>query len=259
MTQSETAQAFAALHQPGNPLILYNAWDAGSARAIAKSGALAIATGSWSMAAAQGYRDGQELPFPFAMKILERITASVKLPVSFDFEAGYTEDPGELAENIDHLLTAGIVGVNFEDGLIGSSGLRPIEDQVRRIETLRAAADRRGVPLFINARTDVFFQGSKPEEHSALMPEALTRADAYAQAGARGIFVPGLITPELIGDFCATAALPVNVMQIGQAPDHSVLADLNVARISHGPLPYLTAMGEVTKSAAQALRTGNDG
>ncbi|WP_170336481.1 isocitrate lyase/PEP mutase family protein [Ruegeria arenilitoris] len=254
MTQSDKARNFAALHQPGKPLILYNAWDAGSAQAISKAGALAIATGSWSLAAAQGYKDGQDMPLSFATQILERMVGSVDLPVSFDFEAGFAEDLDTLANNIEQVISAGAIGVNFEDRLIGEVGLRSASDQADRIATLRRVADAKGIPLFINARTDVFFQGSKPEEHADLMKEAQTRAQSYADAGANGIFVPGLITPELIGNFCAEAPLPVNIMQIGQAPDHATLADLGVARISHGPAPYLAAMANVTNAATAALK-----
>ncbi|MEX0318038.1 MAG: isocitrate lyase/phosphoenolpyruvate mutase family protein [Ruegeria sp.] len=254
MTQSYKARAFAALHQPGTPLIFYNAWDAGSAQAVAKAGAAAIATGSWSLARAQGYGDGEEIPLEFAVQILERIVASVELPVSFDFEAGYAQDPEALARNIEQVLAAGAVGVNFEDRVIGGTELRPVEAQAQRIATLRGVADTMGVPLFINARTDVFFQGSKPDDHAGLMDEAKSRAAAYADARADGIFVPGLVTPELIGDFCTDAALPVNIMQIGQAPAHATLAELGVARISHGPAPYLAAMSGVTDAARAALK-----
>ncbi|MEX0365641.1 MAG: isocitrate lyase/phosphoenolpyruvate mutase family protein [Ruegeria sp.] len=254
MTQSDKARAFAALHQPGTPLILYNAWDAGSAQAVAKAGAAAIATGSWSLARAQGYGDGEEIPLKFAVQILKRIIASVELPVSFDFEAGYAQDPEALARNIEQVLAAGAVGVNFEDRVIGGTGLQPVEAQGQRISILRSVADTMGVPLFINARTDVFFQGSKPDDHAGLMDEAKSRAATYADAGADGIFVPGLVTPELIGDFCTATALPVNIMQIGQAPVHATLADLDVARISHGPAPYLAAMSGVTDAARAALK-----
>ncbi|SLN60259.1 Carboxyvinyl-carboxyphosphonate phosphorylmutase [Falsiruegeria litorea R37] len=253
MTQSDTARTFADLHRPGTPLILYNAWDAGSAKAIAKAGAPAIATGSWSLAHAQGFDDGQDMPLEFALHILARITTSVDLPVSFDFEAGYTDDLGTLATNMERVIAAGAVGVNFEDRVIGSAGLLAVSSQAERIATLRRAAQSTDVPIFINARCDIFFQGAKPEAHPELMAEAIERAQAYAQAGADGFFVPGLVTPELIGGICAATSLPVNIMQTGNAPDHQTLADLGVARISHGPAPYLTAMAGVTEAAKAAL------
>ncbi|SDC63405.1 isocitrate lyase/PEP mutase family protein [Ruegeria marina] len=257
MSQISLAESFAALHRPGAPLILYNAWDAGSARAIAKAGARAIATGSWSLAAAQGYADGQQIPLEFALQILARITASVDMPVTFDFEAGFAERRVNLATNTERVIAAGAVGVNFEDRHMGGAGLLPIGEQAERIGTLRHAAEATGVPLFINARTDVFSQGSKPADHPALMKEALARARAYAEAGANGLFVPGLVTAELIGALCEETILPVNIMQTGSAPDNATLARLSVARISHGPAPWITAMNRVTDAAQAALTIGN--
>lgn len=253
MTQTDLARAFAALHVPGKPVILYNAWDAGSAKAVAKAGARSIATGSWSLAAAQGYGDGQQMPLEFALQILSRICASVNLPVTFDFEAGFTASLSELATNAERVLAAGAIGVNFEDRYIGTPGLLPAKAQADRISTIRQIAEMTGVPLFINARTDVFFQGSAPPEHPALMDEALERARLYADAGADGLFVPGLVTEDLIGQICTASPLPVNIMQIGTAPDSKTLAELGVARISYGPSPYLAAMGTVTDSAKEAF------
>lgn len=253
MTQSDTARVFANLHRPGHPLILYNAWDAGSAMAIAKAGAPAIATGSWSLAHAQGFGDGQEMPLEFALHILARITTSVDLPVSFDFEAGYSQDNGVLATNLERVIAAGAVGVNFEDRVIGGKGLLPVQAQAERIAVLRGAAKATGVTIFINARSDVFFQGSKADAHPDLMDEVIDRAKAYAQAGADGLFVPGLTTPDLIRDICSATSLPVNIMQTGKAPGHRTLADLGVARVSHGPAPYLAAMAGLTEAANVAL------
>lgn len=253
MTQSDTTRAFAELHRPGAPLILYNAWDAGSAKAIAKAGAPAIATGSWSLAHAQGFDDGQDMPLEFALNILARITAAVDLPVSFDFEAGYTDDLSTLATNMERVIAAGAVGVNFEDRVINGGGLLATKTQAQRISTLRAAAQSTSVPIFINARCDIFFQGAKPDDHPDLMAEAIKRAQAYAHAGADGLFVPGLVTPDLIGEIVQATSLPVNIMQTGKAPDHQTLADLGVARISYGPAPYLSAMATVTEAAQKAL------
>src|SRR6476660_9345575 len=115
MNQTNKAKRFAELHVKGKPLLLYNAWDAGTAKAILAGGAEAIATSSWSVAEAQGYRDGEAIPLPLAEQIVARITATVDVPLSVDFEGGYSEDEGELAENISRLLDLGVIGVNFED------------------------------------------------------------------------------------------------------------------------------------------------
>jgi 2-methylisocitrate lyase-like PEP mutase family enzyme len=108
MNQTEKAKRFAKLHVKGSPLLLYNAWDAGSAKAIAEAGAKAIATSSWSVAEAQGYRDGELIPIALAEQIVGQIAATIDLPVTVDFEGGYNGDnDDELAGNIARLLDPG--------------------------------------------------------------------------------------------------------------------------------------------------------
>jgi 2-methylisocitrate lyase-like PEP mutase family enzyme len=123
MNQTEKAKRFAELHVKGAPLLLYNAWDAGSAKSILAAGAQAIATSSWSVAEAQGYRDGEAIPIELAQRIVGRIAATIEVPVTVDFEGGYTEDDSELADNISHLLDTGVIGINFEDRVVKGSGL----------------------------------------------------------------------------------------------------------------------------------------
>lgn len=253
MDQTLLARNFCELHRRGDPLILFNVWDAGSAVAVARAGATAIATGSWSVAHAQGFDDGQDMPLEFALQILARIVVSVDLPVTYDFEAGYAENLKELETNAERVIAAGAIGVNFEDRMIGTTGLRGIAAQCDRIAALRRASQSTGIDLFVNARTDVFFRGAPPEAHADLMDEAATRARAYAEAGADGLFVPGLTAPALIDEICAASPLPVNIMQTGKAPDQTVLAALGVARISHGPAPFLATMTGLSEAAATAL------
>tara|TARA_R110002049_G_scaffold140930_7_gene302379 strand:+ start:31307 stop:32068 length:762 start_codon:yes stop_codon:yes gene_type:complete len=252
MTQQDKAQMFAALHQKGVPLVLYNVWDAGSARAVSGAGAAAIATGSWSVAAAQGYEDGQALPLPALLRTAAEIVRAVDLPVSIDFEGGYAVDPAGLGENTRALVQTGAIGLNFEDQVVGGSGLHDLDVQVARIAAIRAAADAEGVALFINARTDLFLQ-SKPEDHAHHVAAALMRARAFAEAGANGVFVPGLADAGLIAQVCAQSDLPVNVMKSPAAPDISALAACGVARISHGPFPYRDAMKALGAMAASLL------
>ncbi|MBV1925970.1 MAG: isocitrate lyase/phosphoenolpyruvate mutase family protein [Rhodobacteraceae bacterium] len=250
MTQSDFAAQFAALHKPKAPLVLYNVWDTGSAQAVAKGGATAIATGSWSVASAQGFGDGQAMPLEQSLTILENITRTIDLPVTFDFEAGYADALADLAENTRRVAEAGAIGINFEDQVIGGDGLVPIIDQCARIATIRQVADDVGIALFINARTDVFLKGVTPDIHPDLMDEAQTRAKAYAEAGADGIFVPGLADADLIGQFCKNTPLPVNIMCNANSPDIATLTDLGAARISHGPGPYIQMIAELTNRAA---------
>jgi 2-methylisocitrate lyase-like PEP mutase family enzyme len=249
MTQSEKARHFKSLHQMGAPLILYNIWDAGSAKAVAKSGARAIATGSWSLAAAQDFDDGEAIPLDLVLQIAARIAQSVDLPLSVDFETGYASDPAGISANTHRLLETGAIGVNFEDQDLKSTGLYTVPDQVARLAAMRAAADHAGVPLFINARTDLFLKSLKTGNHAAYIDEALSRADAYAKAGADGFFVPGLTDPDLIARITEKSPLPVNVMMMGDKISIAQATQCGAARISFGPAPYRNAVQELTQNA----------
>jgi 2-methylisocitrate lyase-like PEP mutase family enzyme len=249
MTQTDKAQHFAKLHVKGAPLLLYNAWDAGSAKAIVAAGAQAIATSSYSVAEAQGYRDGEAIPIALAEQIVARIAATVDLPVTVDLEGGYSEDDGELADNLSRLLDRGVIGINFEDRVVKGSGLYSIDRQARRITAMRKAAEQKDINLFINARTDIFFEHS--DDAAQVVGEAIGRAKAYADAGASGFFIPGLVDEALIGRLCEAVSLPVNVMVMDGVPSNARLTELGVARISYGPIPYIRAM-EVLKQEARA-------
>lgn len=249
-----TADTFAALHQPRKPLVLFNIWDAGSAAAVAQAGAKALATGSLSMAGAQGYADGEALPFDALLAGICRITEVSSLPLSVDVETGYAADLPALCTNATALREAGVVGCNLEDRLIGRDELRPAERQAERIATVAEAG------LFINARTDLFLApllaGEDPNR-ADLVEEALVRAGVYHRAGAGCLFVPGLSDPELIRELCAASPLPVNVMRLDGMVNNAELAALGVARISYGPAPWREAMAEV-EAAARAAIGGTD-
>lgn len=243
-------RVFAALHVPGDPLILYNAWDAGSARAVASAGAKAIATGSWSVAAAQAYGDGEGLPLEMALAGAARIAGAVDLPVSIDFEGGYAVEPEALAANARRLAATGAIGCNFEDQVVGGDGLHPIEFQVARIAAMRAAT---GTAFFINARTDIFLQNGPATHDAAMADAAIARGHAYAEAGASGFFVPGLVDLALLEKVCRAVPLPVNFMAFPGAPGTRDVAATGIARISHGPNPYRTAMAALTAAAQAAF------
>ncbi len=251
MSQADKATRFAKLHIKGDPVILFNAWDAGSARAIVDAGAEAVATSSWAVAEAQGYRDGEAIPLELLLQIVARITASVAVPVTIDFEGGYTEDDAELAANVSRLLELGVIGINFEDRVVRGSGLYSVERQARRISAIREAAGKRNVDLFINARTDVFL--GKTVNPAQAVGNALERAKAYASSGASGFFVPGLRDDELIRRICAASELPVNVMVMEGLSPTKRLSELGVARVSYGPIPYVGVVKALKEHAQKAL------
>jgi 2-methylisocitrate lyase-like PEP mutase family enzyme len=252
MQQIESAKAFAALHRKGKPVVLYNIWDAGSARAVVEAGATAIATGSWSVAAAQGYADGEKIPLPLLAEIIRAIAGATALPLSVDFEGAYAVAPEQAAENVGKIIDAGAVGVNFEDRIVDGEGLHAIDVQSARIRAIRDMAEGRGMPLFINARTDLFLQEQDVGKHALLIDEACRRAKDYAAAGASGFFAPGMVDAGLIETLCGKVSLPVNILTRPTTPDIATMAGLGVARISYGPAPY-RAMIEKLKADAAAI------
>jgi 2-methylisocitrate lyase-like PEP mutase family enzyme len=253
MNQKERAELLQKLHVKGDPLIFFNIWDAGGAKALAEAGAKAIATGSWSVAAANGFSDGQDLPLDLAIANAKRITAAVDLPVTIDFEGGYAEDISKLKENIAAVIAAGAAGINFEDQIVGGEGLYSVEQQSSRIRAVREVADEAGLPFFINARTDIFLKILPAPDTEALVEEAAPRARAYAEAGASGFFAPGMRDPELIGKMCELSPLPVNIMVMGDTPSSKKMAELGVARISYGPGPYRMAMNYLASEAKKVF------
>jgi 2-methylisocitrate lyase-like PEP mutase family enzyme len=252
-TQVERATVFNALHTPGNPVVLFNAWDAGSAGVVARAGAKAIATGSWSVAAAHGYADGELLPLNLALATLREIVAAVDLPVTIDLESGYGRSSDAVADTFAKALANGAIGANLEDQVIGSDRLYAAAEQSARLRAARRAADSAAVPAFINARTDLFLKADPATHDDALLEAALQRAASYAQAGASGFFAPGLIDERLIGRLCDACTLPVNILARPGAPSAKRLAELGVARISHGPGPYRLAMRVIEEAAREAM------
>src|SRR5215813_3664591 len=249
--QTIKAQQFRALHIPGNPLVLFNVWDAGSAKAVAKSGAKAIATGSWSVANANGFTDGERLPLTLAIDNLRRITAATELPVTIDLESGYGNTPEEVGRTIELAIEASSVGCNLEDSFPANGALRDVLDQCDRIQCAREAADKTNLPFFINARTDVFFPSAEQDDGAKVI-EVLERARAYAEAGADGLFVPGLSDITLIARLADASPLPLNIMVTDVTPPLHVLAEHGVARVSHGPEPYLLVMKALEEAARSA-------
>ena len=241
---------FAKMHVAGDPLVLFNAWDAGSAIAVAKSGAKAIATGSASVAMANGFGDGQEVPIEFAIANAGRIVSAVDLPVTVDFEGGYATDLAGLTANGRRLVGTGAIGCNFEDQIVGGDRLYETGEQAERIEALRTGV---GGDFFINARTDLFLK-AKPEAHdSALSDEAIERGKAYADAGINGYFIPGLADLTLVERIVQAVGVPVNAMHLPGGPSRADWASAGIARVSHGPFPYMAMQAWLEAEARAAL------
>lgn len=253
INQQQQAQSFRELHIKGDPVVLYNIWDAGSAQAVASIGAKAIASGSHGVANAFGYEDGQNIPLELALDNTRRIVASVSLPVTMDIEAGYGQTTAELRDVIRKVILSGAVGINLEDQLLGGEDLRPLTEQAERIKAIRQIADETNIPLFINARTDLF-KNADPASHSqALLDEALARAKVFAAAGADGFFIPGLMDLELIRLLCQKSPLPVNIILLNDSLSGQQLAEAGVSRISYGPIPYLQMIEWLKDKAAKAV------
>ena len=244
---SDKIAEFRALHVPGDPLILVNIWDAGSAKAVAAAGAKAIATGSFGVAGAQGRADGEDFPLGDVFENLARILAVTDLPVTIDMESGYGADPAAVGVSVGRAMTAGAAGINMEDRLPGQTALLAIPDAAARY---RAAAD---TGIFVNARCDTFRGADVAQDGKTLVAATLERARAYADAGAGSLFVPFLLDPQCIAAICDGSPLPVNILRGKGGPTHQELAELGVARISHGHQPWAAAMAWLTAQAAQVL------
>jgi 2-methylisocitrate lyase-like PEP mutase family enzyme len=241
-------EQFAALHEPGNPVILYNIWDVGSALAVVAAGAKALATGSHPVADANGWPDGQNVPIDFALANAKRIVDSIEVPLTVDFESAYSADPEEGGANVARLKATGAVGCNFEDQVIGGEGLHPLDLQVKRIAAIRRAV---GDDFYINARTDLFLKTQTYDD--GLVDQVVERGKAFADAGASGFFVPRLSDRGQIERVVREVPLPLNVIAFPGAPEKQAWADAGVARISHGPFPHRALIAKLTEMASAAI------
>jgi 2-methylisocitrate lyase-like PEP mutase family enzyme len=217
---------FKKLHDGSQLLHLPNAWDAGSARLFESLGAAAIATTSAGVAWAQGYADNDHLPVDAAIAVAANIARVIKVPLSVDFENGYAADPQQVARNVLRLIQVGVAGINLEDG---NDAPALLADKIRAIKALAAQSSH---DIFINTRTDVYLKGLAPEGQR--VAEVLKRARLYKEAGADGLFVPGICLPDEIKAVVADAGLPVNLMDWPGLPPAEELQRLGVARLSAG-------------------------
>jgi len=246
--KAETATTFHQLHEGPEPLLLPNAWDAGSARLMESLGAKAVATTSAGVAWTHGFPDGDVLPVRMLVATIVAIARAIRVPLTVDVEGGYSDDPAAVEETIARIVEAGAVGNNIEDGSSAPDLL------CLKIERSKRAGQHFGIDLFVNARTDVYLRGLAPEDKR--VAEVLSRARLYRHAGASGLFVPGLRDPAEIRAVAADAGLPLNVMAWPGLPAATELAQLGVRRLSAGSGISQALWGKAASLAADFLKTG---
>jgi 2-methylisocitrate lyase-like PEP mutase family enzyme len=231
---SEKADVFKKLHYSEDLLVLPNIWDVAGATLLEETGYRAVATASAAIARANGYRDGENIPFDLVLSILSQIVKAVGVPVTADIESGYASDAATLKTNIRKLIETGIAGINMEDSDPRTRRLLSIEAQAERIRLIRRVAEREGVRLFINARTDVYLLHSDLQSET-LLEQTIERGKAYVDAGADAIY-PILVKDEVsIATLVEELSVPVNILATIGVPDIQVLRKLGVARVSFGP------------------------
>ncbi len=240
-----------SLHRPGDPLLLPNAWDVATARAVAEAGFPVVATTSGGVAAALGYEDHHGAPAEEMFAAAARIVRGVEVPVTVDAEAGYGLKPAEL---VDALRNAGAAGCNLEDTDHAAGSLRDPGEHAEWLRAVRQAASDDNYPLVINARVDVFLGpwlgGAGPGTQEELVPEALRRANAYLEAGVDCVFPIALWEADALRRFTSEVGGPVNVLRSPQTPSLAELAALGVARVSWAVLLYREAMARFEERLA---------
>ena len=235
ISQKEKAENLRELHHSDKMLILPNIWDVSGALLIESLEYPAIATASASIAFTNGYNDGENIPFTDLLTLLKKITGSVNIPVTADIESGYADNDIQLQENIKLLIDTGIAGINFKDTDRKTNSLHSVEVQGDKIRIIRKASDEMGIPLFINARTDVYLRAKQNATDASKLAEVIKRGLAYKEAGADGFFPIALRREEDIKQLIDRINLPLNIITIPGIPELRALSKLGVARISLGP------------------------
>jgi 2-methylisocitrate lyase-like PEP mutase family enzyme len=242
------ARRLEELHRAPEVLVLPNVWDVASADVVAGAGAQALATASHAVAASFGYEDGERIPLELHLDVVARIAAAVDLPVTMDFEAGYG-DPGETARRA---MDAGAAGGNLEDRM------RPLPEAVAAVEAVLRAADAAGVPFVLNARTDAALRAGPDADRAAVLDEAARRGQAFLEAGAPVVFVPGVTDGEEIGELARRLGPGrLSVLAVpGHTPPAAELNALGVARVSTGPFTQRIALAALRDAAERLLAGG---
>jgi 2-methylisocitrate lyase-like PEP mutase family enzyme len=246
--QSERLSQFRALHAPGRILVLPNAWDAASARMAQELGAKAIATSSAAVAWCHGYADGEGMPTDVVLTAVREVMRVVSVPVSVDSEAGYSSDPAAVAAHMMRLIDLGVVGINLEDGK-GEPDLL-----CAKIRGIKQAASAKGADIFINARCDVYLQNLAPDDRK--LAESIRRGKLYAEAGADGLFMPGMSDLSQIREVVNAIDLPLNILIMRAVPPVAELKAVGVRRASAGALIGRAAYGAAHNATKMLLSAG---
>jgi len=253
--QAQKAEQLRKLHHGPRILVFANAWDVVSARIVEDLGYPAIATTSAGVAAALGYPDGQYISRREMLEVVARIAAAVRVPVTADFEAGYGTTLEDMAETAKGLVLAGAVGLNFED-ITGHDESSHVELglQIKKIQTIHEVSSSFGVPLVINARTDIYLMPIGPAE--TRFDRTVERLRAYRRAGADCVFAPGVSDAATIAKLVKAVDAPLNILVSAAAPSIPELEKLGVARVSTGSALMRAALGHVRRVAKQLAETG---
>ena len=253
--QRKKAEAFRAMHTGPGAVLLANVWDVASARLIEEAGFPAIATTSAGVAFAQGFPDGQRIPAERMIAAVSQIAAAVRVPASADVEAGYGQRPEDAGWTARNVIEAGAVGMNFEDATgYADFPLTELSLQLERIRAVRETADRLGVPLVLNARTDVYLaQVGEPNQR---YDETVRRLAAFRDAGADCVFIPGVRDAETIRRLVGDLKCPVNILGVPGAPCVAELIAMGVKRISLGSGPMRASLGFLRRLAAELKNAG---
>lgn len=256
MSQAAKAQHLLSLHTNGTLLILPNVWNPIGARMLEAKGYSAVATASAAIAESLGYSDGEQLKLDTMLEMITRIVRSVDVPVTADFEAGYSDTIEGLQENISKLLDIGAVGLNFEDSFDDSAHLRPISEQVERIQALREVAERRGVHLVINARADSFFaEGFSSDEER--IEDVVTRLNAYTKAGADCVYPVGRGDKETLKILRKRISAPINVLATAKTASLKDLQEIGINRVSFGPYIFRSLLAKMSAMQDEIPNMGN--
>jgi 2-methylisocitrate lyase-like PEP mutase family enzyme len=254
-TQVELGNQFFKLHQEPNILVLPNAWDVASARIFEKAGFAAIGTSSAGVAFSLGYPDGEKISREEMLGVVRRIARAANVPVTADVEAGYGTTPEEVAETARAAIDAGAVGMNLEDGAEDQPEfLQDLAKQKEVIHAVLESAQHAGVPFVLNARTDIFLYGIGPAE--TRLKRTVERLNAFREAGAQSLFVPGVKDSETIGQLARGVTGPLNILATVGTPPVAELQKLGVTRVSVGSGPMRATLGFLGRMARELHEDG---